>query len=213
MTRGSFDIVTEDASQLRDRARQHVVADEGVGPDRPHQAFFGHDLTGLRSKAHQHLHDLRFQASGAGGARHAVERRLDMMEFADAKAVLQRFAQCAKRTSRFYSTDSARLPCHVIHRLQPNSPFSKSNCTRWQPSDSTPSTPSMLGGYRRAVSGSRATGAAVGLRSADRGTWSAESGQACRRPGRTASSPNARRISCALWGCGRAVKKHGHPSR
>ena len=98
-------------------ARQHVVADEGVGPDRPHQAFFGHDLTGLRSQAHQHLHDLRFQASGAGGARHTVERRLDVMELADAKAVLQRFAQCAKRTSRFYSTDSARLSRRSIHRL------------------------------------------------------------------------------------------------
>ena len=67
MKRGIPDVVTEDASQFRDGARQHVVADEGVGPDRPHQAFFGDDLTGLRSQAHQHLHDLRFQANGAGG--------------------------------------------------------------------------------------------------------------------------------------------------
>ena len=88
-----FDIVTEDAAQFRDAARQHVVADEHVGPDRSHQSVLGHDLTGLRRKAHEHLHDFWFQASGAGGARHSVERRLHMMEFADAKAVLQGFAQ------------------------------------------------------------------------------------------------------------------------
>ena len=43
------------------------------GHTRPHQAFFGHDLTGVRSKAHEYLHDLGFQTSDAGGARHAVE--------------------------------------------------------------------------------------------------------------------------------------------
>ena len=62
-------IVTEEATQFRDAARQYVVADEGVGPDGPHQAFLGHDLTGVRSKAHEHLHDLGFQANDAGGAR------------------------------------------------------------------------------------------------------------------------------------------------
>ena len=68
-----FDIVTEDPTQFRDGTRQHVVADEGVGPDSPHQAFLGHDLTGVRSKAHEHLHDLGFQANDAGGPGHAVE--------------------------------------------------------------------------------------------------------------------------------------------
>lgn len=33
-----------------------------------------------------------------------------------------------------------------IHGVQPNSPFSKSNLTRWHPNAATPSTPSILAG-------------------------------------------------------------------
>ena len=48
------DGVAEDPSQFRDGARQDVVADERVGPDRPHQVFFGHNPTGMRGKAYEH---------------------------------------------------------------------------------------------------------------------------------------------------------------
>ena len=96
MKRGSLTSSPKTRRSSEIAARQHVVADKGVGPDRPHQAFFGHDLTGLRGKAHEHLHHLGFQASGAGGARHAVEGRLDVMEVADAEVVLQGSAQCVR---------------------------------------------------------------------------------------------------------------------
>ncbi len=82
---------------------------EGVGPDGPHEPFLGHDLTGVRSKAHEHLHDLGFQASGAGGARDGVEQRLDMMELADAEAVLQHSAPCGKAHEDSTSPGFARL--------------------------------------------------------------------------------------------------------
>ena len=88
-------IIAEDATQLRDRARQDVVGDKRVGPDGPYQAFFGHDLTRVRGQEHQHLHHLGFQAHGARRSGDAVQRWLDMVGLADAEAVLQN--RCSMR--------------------------------------------------------------------------------------------------------------------
>lgn len=63
----------------------------------------------MRSKAHENLHHLGFQASGSGGSHHAVERRLDAMELADMEAVLQGFQPFVNRTSRFYSSELGRV--------------------------------------------------------------------------------------------------------
>ena len=73
------------------------------------------------------------------GSGHAVERGLDVMGLADAEAVFASSAPRGKRASRFYhrlgatfaATDSP-APAELV-------PFSKSNRTRRQPSDSTPS--------------------------------------------------------------------------
>ena len=67
---------------------------------------------------------------------HAVERRLDVM---GSRRCESRSASACFRASK------------TTHRLQLNSPRSKSNCTRWQPSAITPSTPSMSAGIRPAV--------------------------------------------------------------
>ena len=73
-------IVTEDSSQFRD-ARVNTSSPTKVsGQTACISRSLGTDLTGMRRKAHEHLHHLRFQANGAGGSGHAVERRLDMMD-------------------------------------------------------------------------------------------------------------------------------------
>jgi hypothetical protein len=69
---------------------------KGVRPDGLDQAFFRNDLTRMRGKEHEHLHDLGFQANRTGRSSDAVQRGLDAVGIADEEAVSAN--RCSVRT-------------------------------------------------------------------------------------------------------------------
>ena len=199
-----LDVVTENSSEFRDGAGQHVVADEGVGPDGPHQALLGDDLLPMLSEAQEHLHDLGFQASGAGRAHHTVERRLDLMELADAEAVLQRSAPCQEGASKILS--------HGVGAL------------RWKPLWTRRSRPCRGSGSRQRRVSANSAPAPSAVHSHDAqdrpellvGPVRID-GSACRAGARRCRSPPARRlgywrVSRPCLGAARHRYRRGHPA-
>ena len=108
------------------------------------------------------------------------------------------------------STDLGQNPLAVcgetarsrVFRGQPNSFRSKSNCTRWQSRASTPSTPSMLGGY---PSGTRSSAQAGNL------SQTRAPRRTCRRSSRCRRGSAGRILHGLVASPGRTREGGGHP--
>ena len=116
-------IIAEGSSQFRDGARQHVVADERVGPHRTDQALLGDDLVAVLGQAPQDVHHLGLEAHRAGGSPHAVERRFDE-ELANSEVVWQGSAPCGFDLAAFYrsglrSLSAAPLAAPSVEGAEP----------------------------------------------------------------------------------------------
>jgi hypothetical protein len=69
--------IAEDAAQLPNRAMQHIVGHEDVGPHARDEILAGDDLAGVLRETHQHLHHLGLETHDLVAAPEPVDGGLD----------------------------------------------------------------------------------------------------------------------------------------